>query len=178
MSSHVPSLFTVLARAAPVRRRARKTREKGRANDAAGMAADRHAASGLMAEERAAGNHKRSGVAPVAVWGVASGSGRMCTQCQGVPEQARSHSRVPRRWVWPGPIRAFVGSAPKRRALTDAWPCSPTGIPGRAGGRGDVGAEENGSSARCLFGCVAHTSVVVQRVAIAICGFMSQKFSL
>lgn len=66
-SSRVPSLFTVLPRAAAARRRVRKTRDNGRANAVAAMEADQQV-DGLMAEERAAGNHKasgRSGAAPV-----------------------------------------------------------------------------------------------------------------
>jgi hypothetical protein len=52
--NHLPSLFTVLPRAAPARRRVRTTMDMGRANDAAAMDADQHA-TGLVTEKRAAG---------------------------------------------------------------------------------------------------------------------------
>jgi hypothetical protein len=57
-----------------------------------------------------------------------------------------------------GPVRALVGGAPKRRALTGAWRCLPTGISGRAGGGGDVGAKG---------GAIAHLWPVFRRSAQA-----------
>ena len=57
-SSHVPSLFTVLPRAAPARRRKRTRRGKARANDAAAMDG-RGRGSALVVARHAAGHHKR-----------------------------------------------------------------------------------------------------------------------
>jgi hypothetical protein len=60
--NHVPSLFTVLPRATPARRRRRRTRrgDKERANDAAAMRAGNELGSSLaVVVGRAAGDHKR-----------------------------------------------------------------------------------------------------------------------